>query len=159
MRLTSTDTKNICQTLMNVKEMLKRQQVIDLGAMAFWDLIGLEGHVEPDYPGSQAIYHALSYAIDLKRIRVKPPSAEGYDYVDDYLRQLPLRTKKPTLSNGGCSVSGGVACGSRQSISDSLLTGGVESRCSIRRTMRVMRCMRICTTNIPRLITTSMLRI
>ena len=98
MRLTETDRKHIRQTLMNVKEMLSRQQVIELGEMALWDLLSLEGSVEPDYPGSRKILHALSYVIDLKRIRarsgnVMPPFADGYDYVEHYLKQIPLKSK------------------------------------------------------------------
>ena len=97
-RLTLTDRKNICQTLKNVKEMLTRQQVIDLGEMAFWDLLSLESHVERNYPGSRKIFHALSYAIHLQRICAglgdeMPSDAEGYDYVDHYLKQLPLEAK------------------------------------------------------------------
>ena len=78
--------------------MLKRQQVIDLGELAFWDLIFLERHVERDCPGGKEIYHALSYAIHLKRLRAglgdeMPSDAEGYDYVDYYLKHLPLKAK------------------------------------------------------------------
>ena len=98
MRLTLTDRKNICPTLRNVKEMLSRQQVIDLGDMAMWDLLSLEGHVEPDYPGSRKIFHAFSHSIHLKRLGAglgdeMPSDAEGHDYVEHYLKQLPLKAK------------------------------------------------------------------
>ena len=98
MRLDLTDRKNICQTLRNVREMLSRQQVIDFEELALWDLLSWEGHVSRDYPGGKEIYHALSYAIHLKRIRAglgdeMPSDAEGYDYVEHYLKQLPLESK------------------------------------------------------------------
>ena len=98
MRLNLTDRKNICQTLKNVREMLSPQQVIDLEELALWDLIGLEGHVEPDYPGSREIFHALSYAIHLKRLRAglgdeMPSEDEGDDYVEHYFKQFPLESK------------------------------------------------------------------
>ena len=97
-RLTLTDRKNICQTLVNVREMLSLQQVIDLEELALWDLLSLESHVERNYPGSRKIFHALSYAIHLKRLRAglgdeMPSDAEGYDYVDYYLKHLPLKAK------------------------------------------------------------------
>ena len=92
-RLTSTDKKHICQTLTNVREMLSRDQVVEYREMALWDLLNLEGSVEPDYPGSRKILHALCYVVDLKRIRAMPLFADGYDYVDYYLKQIPLRLK------------------------------------------------------------------
>ena len=78
--------------------MLSLQQVIDLEELALWDLIGLELHVERDCPSSGKIFHALSYAIHLKRIRAglgdeMPSDDEGYDYVEHYLKQFPLESK------------------------------------------------------------------
>ena len=97
-KLTFTDRKKICKTLRNVKEMLTLQQVIDLGELAFWDLLCLEGHVSLDYPGGRKIYHALSYTIHLRGLGAglgdeMPSDAEEFDYVDYYLKQLPLEAK------------------------------------------------------------------
>ena len=97
-RLTETDRKHIRKNLINVKEMLSRQQVIDHEELALRDLLSLESHVERNFPGSRKIFHALSYVIHLKRIRAglvdgMPSDAEGFDYVDYYLKHLPLKAK------------------------------------------------------------------
>ena len=49
-------------------------------------------------PAVEEIYHALSYVIHLKRICAglgdeMPSDAEEFDYVDYYLKQLPLEAK------------------------------------------------------------------
>ena len=54
--------------------------------------------LNPIIPAVEKILHALSYVVDLKRNRarsgnVMPLFADGYDYVDYYLKQIPLRLK------------------------------------------------------------------